>query len=118
MNWSTAREHVAGGRLVAIALTSEDRMPDFKDVPTFKELGYPDLVMTTWYAISGPPGLPADIADRLNKAVVASLDDERVKRQLALEGAKARPMSPAETTTYIKGQVDQWRPAVEKLRER
>lgn len=118
MNWSTAREHVAGGKLVAIALTSDERMSDYKNVPTFKELGYPDLVMTTWYAVSGPPGLPAEIVEKLNKAVIASLEDERVKRQLALEGARPLALSPAQTAAYIKGQYDQWRPAVEKLREK
>jgi tripartite-type tricarboxylate transporter receptor subunit TctC len=116
MNWSTAREHVASGALVPIAVTSESRLADRMDVPTFRELGYPDLVMTTWYAISGPPGLPAEIVSRLNAAVVASLDDARVKRQLELEAAVPRAMSPAGVTAFIKGQYDQWRPVTQKLR--
>jgi tripartite-type tricarboxylate transporter receptor subunit TctC len=116
MNWSTAREHVASGALVPIAVTSESRLADRMDVPTFRELGYPDLVMTTWYAISGPPGLPAEIVARLNAAVVASLDDARVRRQLDLEAAVPRAMSPADVTSFIKGQYDQWRPVTQKLR--
>ncbi len=118
MNWSTAREHVASGALIPIAVTSENRLPERPDVPTFRELGYKDLVMTTWYAISGPPGIPADIVTRLNKAVIASLDDPRVKRQLALEAAEPRAMSPAEVSAFIKGQYDQWEPVAHKLRDK
>jgi tripartite-type tricarboxylate transporter receptor subunit TctC len=116
MNWSTAREHVASGALVPIAVTSENRLADRMDVPTFRELGYANLVMTTWYAISGPPGMPADIIARLNGAVVASLDDARVRRQLELEAAVPRAMSPAQVTAFIKGQYDQWRPVTQTLR--
>ncbi len=116
MNWSTAREHVASGALIPIAFTSENRLAERMDVPTFRELGYPDLVMTTWYAISGPPGMPAEIVSKLNAAVIKSLDDARVKRQLELEAAVGRPMSPPEVAAFIRGQYDQWRPVTQKLR--
>lgn len=118
MNWSTAREHVAKGSLIPIAVTSEKRLPDLPDTPTFRELGYSDLVMTTWYAVSGPPGLPKDVVTKLNAAVIEALDDPRVKRQLQLEGAEPRAMRPDEVAAYIKGQYDQWRPVTERLREK
>ncbi len=47
------------GTLQAVAVTSAQRLPDYPDVPTFNELGFPSLVSSTWYALAGPPGLPA-----------------------------------------------------------
>ena len=48
-----------GGTLRAIAHTDKARLPDFPDIPTFKELGY-DMVATLWFALSGPANLPKD----------------------------------------------------------
>ena len=72
--------------------------------------------MTTWYAISGPPGLSKEIVAKLNAAVVSSLDDSRVKQQLQLEGAEPRPMTSAEVGQFIQAQYNQWQPVAEKLR--
>ena len=50
-------------------MTSPERMPDQPELPTFKELGYPQLVGTTWFSLSGPPKLPAEIVEKLNAEV-------------------------------------------------
>jgi tripartite-type tricarboxylate transporter receptor subunit TctC len=118
MNWSTAREHVANGSLVPIAVTSSSRLAELKDVPTFRELGYPDLVMTTWYALSGPAGMPQDVVARLNEAVRQSLESPRVKRQLEIEAAEPRALSPAETASFIQSQYDQWKPVTDSLKSK
>jgi tripartite-type tricarboxylate transporter receptor subunit TctC len=44
-------------------------MPEFPDLPTFKELGKPELVGTTWFALSGPLEMPKDIVNKINRAV-------------------------------------------------
>ena len=59
---------VRGGTLRALAHTGKARLPDFPDVPTFKELGY-DLVATTWFSISGPADLPKDIIEKVNREI-------------------------------------------------
>ncbi|MDB5508469.1 MAG: extracytoplasmic binding receptor [Hyphomicrobiales bacterium] len=118
MNWSTAREHVANGSLVPIAVTSSSRLAELKDVPTFRELGYPDLVMTTWYSLSGPAGMPQDVVARLNEAVRQSLESPRVKRQLEIEAAEPRALSPAETASFIQSQYDQWKPVTDSLKSK
>jgi tripartite-type tricarboxylate transporter receptor subunit TctC len=52
------------GTLTAVAQTADRRLPDFPDLPTFKEQGFPDLVSTTWFSLSAPAGLPADMCRR------------------------------------------------------
>ena len=44
-------------------------MSEFPDLPTFKELGHAELVGTTWFALSGPLGIPKDIVNKINRAV-------------------------------------------------
>ena len=63
---SSTAQFLRGGQLNGIAVTSPERMPDQPELPTFKELGYPQLVGTTWFSLSGPAKLPAEIAEKLN----------------------------------------------------
>src|SRR5258706_156588 len=56
---SSTAGQLHAGTLIGVAQTGKDRMPDFPTVPTFNELGYPDLIGTTWFSLSGPAGLPA-----------------------------------------------------------
>jgi tripartite-type tricarboxylate transporter receptor subunit TctC len=60
-------------------------VPELPDVPTLVELGYPDLVVTTWYALSGPAGLPRDIVERLNHEVNKAMGLAKVREHLAKE---------------------------------
>ena len=60
---SSSSAFIRAGTLTGIAVTSAERMPDYPDLPTFKELGYSDLVSSTWFSISGPAKLPKAIVD-------------------------------------------------------
>ncbi len=117
MNWSTAREHVSAGALTAIAITSGARIPGFPDLPTFRELGYADLVMATWYGLSAPAGTPADVVAKLNSAAIASLGDARVKRQLELEAAEPKSFTPQEFSDFVAGELKRWGPLAARLRD-
>jgi tripartite-type tricarboxylate transporter receptor subunit TctC len=50
------------------------RIAGFPDLPTLRELGFPDLVATTWFGLSGPAGLPSDIVHKLNESVRSILE--------------------------------------------
>src|SRR5689334_6453946 len=55
---STASGQIRAGRARALAISAPARLPDYPDIPTFAESGYPDLVATVWFSLSGPAGLP------------------------------------------------------------
>ena len=63
LNWTTARQHVQSGALVALGVSSERRMPQLPNLPTLRELGYPDVVTTTWTMLTAPAGVPKTIVD-------------------------------------------------------
>jgi tripartite-type tricarboxylate transporter receptor subunit TctC len=111
---SSTAQFLRGGQLNGVAVTSPDRMPDQPELPTFKELGYPQLVGTTWFSLSGPPKLPAEIVDKLNTEVARIVALPDVQARFRRDGFIAQPMSPAAFTKYVGEEVSRWKPLVEK----
>jgi tripartite-type tricarboxylate transporter receptor subunit TctC len=64
--------------------------------------------------IPGPAGLPADIIDKVNRAVAKSLEQPQVLRQLEQDSVQAKVMSPAETTQFVRSEVQKWVPFVRR----
>ena len=102
-------------KALAIAVSSAERLKDFPDLPTLKELGYPDLVATTWWALSAPAGLPPEIAARVNAAVNASFDQPKVRKNLDQDAVETKAMTSAELTAFVHAEVDKWTPFVRAL---
>ncbi|HZP79514.1 MAG TPA: tripartite tricarboxylate transporter substrate binding protein [Pseudolabrys sp.] len=112
VTWRTALGHIRAGTAVPIAVTSEKRMADYASVPTFKELGYPELVATTWFSVSGPAGMPKEIVDTLNRAFVAALEHPDVRSRLAQEGIDVKAMDAPTFTRFVEEEVVRWAPIV------
>jgi len=112
VTWTTALPHIQAGAVRAIAATSKTRLAAYPDLPTFAELGYPDLVATTWFALSGPPGLPDAVVDRLNRAILAALDLPEVRTRLEQEGIDAERMDPGTFANFVKHENARWLPIV------
>ena len=70
---SSAASYTRGGTLIALASTAEERLAEYPDLPTLKELGYPELVATTWFSISAPARLPYDIAEKVNREMMRTM---------------------------------------------
>jgi tripartite-type tricarboxylate transporter receptor subunit TctC len=115
MTLATTLPHIRSGALRPLAISSAMRVPELPDVPTLVELGYPDLVVTTWYALSGPAGLPRDIVERLNREVNKAMGLPKVREHLAQETVQSRPMTPDEITAFMKSEVDKWVPVVKAM---
>ena len=67
---------------------------------------------TTWFSLSGPPGLPDAVVDRLNHAVLAALDLPEVRARLEQEGIDAERMDPATFANFVKDENAHWLPIV------
>ncbi len=115
MTLATTLQHIRSGALRPLAISSAARVPELPGVPTLVELGYPDLVVTTWYSLSGPAGMPRDIVDRLNREVNRAMEVPKVREHLAQETVQTKPMSPQEMTGFMKSEVDKWVPAVKAM---
>jgi tripartite-type tricarboxylate transporter receptor subunit TctC len=115
MTWSSAVGQVRAGKVIPIAVSSKARVPEFSDVPTLAELGYPDLVANTWYALSGPAGVPDDIVRKLNRAVAQVLELPDVKQRLDQDAVEREPKTPEELTAFVTREVAKWGPIARKF---
>jgi tripartite-type tricarboxylate transporter receptor subunit TctC len=110
MTWTTASGHIQAGTVLPLAVSSNERLADYPNIPTLKELGYPDLVCTTWFSLSGPPGIPAGIVQKLNAAVVKAMQSEAVQKRLKQDEILTEPMDPAQFTKFVADELARWRP--------
>jgi tripartite-type tricarboxylate transporter receptor subunit TctC len=109
---STAAGQIRAGRARALALSAAARLPDYPDIPTFAESGYPDLVATVWFSLSGPANLPSDIVARLNAEVRGALELSEVHERLRHEGIVPNRMDAKEFTAFVVDELRRWGPIV------
>jgi len=76
--YSVVKPHLQSGRLRALAVTGASRLKDLPDVPTVRESGYPNAVLTGWTTIVAAAGTPKPIADKLSKAFGEALKKQEV----------------------------------------
>ena len=88
-------------------------MADYPDLPTFKELGYRDLVSSTWFSISGPAKLPKAIVDRLNREIAAAMAKPEVQARMRRDGLLTEAMSPEAFTAFVAAESARWTPLIQ-----
>jgi tripartite-type tricarboxylate transporter receptor subunit TctC len=115
MTWTSALSQIRAGKVVPIAVTSSARLAEFPDLMTFKEQGYPELTAVSWFALSGPAGLPSDVTERLNQAVAQMLELPAVRKRLDHDAVETRIMSPQEFTAFVAAEIDKWTPIAKRV---
>jgi len=109
---TTAATQIKAGKARALAVSSAKRVPDFPDVPTFAELGYPELTATIWFSLSGPAGMPPEIVNRLNAEVRRALQLPEVRERLRPEGIEPGDLDPRQFTAFLASELKRWAPVV------
>ncbi len=109
---TTTSAAMRSGRVRALALSSNARLPDFPEVPTFRESGHPELVAAVWFSLSAPPGTPVDIVARLNTDVRRILARADVRERLRPEGIETNDLDPKAFTEFVAAEVKRWGPLV------
>jgi tripartite-type tricarboxylate transporter receptor subunit TctC len=94
-------------RLRVLGVTSEERLKAMPDTPTFKEQGV-DLVASNWFGVIAPAGLPADVLEKLNKAVNDALKDPDYRQIVESQGAEVVGGTPEEFTAFVKEETKRW----------
>ena len=108
-----AEPQIKAGKLRALAVLDRTRDKHLPDVPSVVELGYPDLVMSTWFGIAMPHGTPAPIVQRVNAEVNKLLQSPDIVAKLDAMGVDAaKPQSPAEFGTFLKDDAARWKTVV------
>ena len=105
--WSSVIGQLQAGSLRAIAVSTATRQPDFPDVPTFREQGF-DIVASTWFALSGPAGMPREIVARLNHEVYRIMERPDVRLRFAQDAIEFKSMTPEELTRLFEIEIARW----------
>ena len=107
-NSVTARPHVQGGRVKAVAVSAAQRLPYHPDVPTVRETGVVDFDMATWMGYFAPAKTPAPVVARLRAEFdkVAQMPD--VVGRFEKSGATPMRLSVAETEALVKRDIEKW----------
>ena len=103
------------GRVRVLAVTSEQRSAALPDVPTFAELGYPDMTAYFWFGLVATAGTPRPVVDRLNEAVRTAFAAEDVKVRLAADGLAGSPGTPEALSAVIKRDAEVWGKAIKAI---
>ncbi len=103
---NAALPHVRGGRAVALAVSSAKRSSLLPDVPTIAEAGVPGFDYTLWLGLWGPPGMAADVVEKINKDVNRALASPDLADRLTNLGTLPMSMSPAEFTRFVRSEVE------------
>ncbi|HKA74773.1 MAG TPA: tripartite tricarboxylate transporter substrate binding protein [Xanthobacteraceae bacterium] len=106
-NMPSSLQHIKGGKLRALGVTTAKRSDALPDVPTVAET-VPGYEASAWFGVGVPKGTPAEIIDKLNKEVNAALQDEKVKARLADLGGILIPGTPADFGKVIAEETDKW----------
>jgi tripartite-type tricarboxylate transporter receptor subunit TctC len=110
-DWITAgMPHLTANppRMRALAITSEKRSPLLPNVPTFDELGIKGMVMSNWFGIVGPKGLPAPVVAKLNEAVNKALSEPDLKEKITSGGNEVGGGDPSVFAKFIAAESDRW----------
>ncbi len=115
LTFSSVSGQISAGKIVPLAISSAARLPQMPNVPTLVELGYPEMIATTWFALSGPAGLPPAIVMKLNRACVEAMQRPQLRDLAAKQAVEAKAMSPAEVTQFFQSEIDKWQPVIARM---
>jgi tripartite-type tricarboxylate transporter receptor subunit TctC len=108
----TAAPQVANGNARMLAVMSANRAPSFPDVPTMRDLGYPNFLVETWYGIFAPAGTPAPIAAKLSAELNAILQEPEVRAQLERQGMIPVGGPPEHLGKFVQEDLARWQRVV------
>ena len=95
------------GMVRALGITGKNRHPSYPNVPTFEEIGYPDIDVAMWYGISGPPKLPSNIIERWDAALREMLREPEIVSQIDKVGGIPLYLNSADAKKRITKEVEE-----------
>ncbi|OZI29967.1 ABC transporter substrate-binding protein [Bordetella genomosp. 10] len=111
-NLPSSMPSIKAGKLRALAVTGEKRSPELPDVPTMKEAGIDNMVVTAWFGLLAPAGTPAPVIDKLYQAARQGLSSPDIVKKFHELGGEPGGNTPAEFGAFIDQQRTLWEQTV------
>jgi tripartite-type tricarboxylate transporter receptor subunit TctC len=100
--------HIKTGTVVPLVVSSTERISALKDVPTFRELGYPEIGGSIWFWIAGPKNLPAPVVGKLNQEVRRFIASAAIRQMFERDALLSMNADPAALTSFIDSEIKRW----------
>jgi tripartite-type tricarboxylate transporter receptor subunit TctC len=111
---SPVMQHIEAGTIKALAVSNDKRIDVIPDTPTFIEVGLPDVVTSSWFAVAAPSKTPPETLATLSKALKAVVASDGFKESLKKFGLEPFDLSQEEATKFIASELDKWKTLVAK----
>jgi tripartite-type tricarboxylate transporter receptor subunit TctC len=116
VNAASSAGVIKAGQLRALAVMSDQRVPEYADVPTLRELGYAHG-KGLWSALYAPAATPRDVLDTLHKAAVQSLNSEPVQATFKKQMIKPVPDASIDAAqAWNKGETAHWKKVTDEIK--
>ena len=112
-NLPSALPHIKDKRLIAMAVATPERLPELPGVPTFKELGLEPVNRPAFYGIYGPKGMPKELVQKLNAALLKVLQDPAVIKRIEATGSKVIGNTPEQFSQQLKAEFEVYKKVVD-----
>ncbi len=106
---TTTHQYIKDNKLVALGVTTLNRVSEFPDIPTISESGLPGYDATLWIAIIAPAKTPSEIVTRLNAVINNALSQQEMRTRLFDQAIIADPRSPDELRDKIEADLKKWK---------
>ena len=99
---------IRGGKLRALAVTAPERLATLPDVPTTKELGYPDLRAHAWLVLMAPAGTPPPVVAKLSDAAIKAMGTPDMREKLKAQELEAMVLDSKALGEFIRNEAPYW----------
>jgi tripartite-type tricarboxylate transporter receptor subunit TctC len=109
--------NIRGGKVRALAVTGNTRMPKLAGVPTMEQAtGFKDFDVRTWFGLAAPAGVPAAIVTRLNAELRKAVAEPAIHARLEQIGGEVRPSTPQEFRDRVERELAMWTKVVDDIK--
>ena len=113
MNINTGIQNIKAGKLKALAITGTKRSPLLPEVPTLTEAGVKNVDAYSWQAVVAPKGLPPGVREKAHAAIVAALNDPKIREQFTSLGFEMVANTPAQFAAFQQQEYARWKKVIE-----
>jgi tripartite-type tricarboxylate transporter receptor subunit TctC len=116
LNVASSGPMIKAGQIRPVALINPARLPEYPDVPTIAEAGYPGVGTLAWQGLFAPAGTPKDVLDILNKAILQAMEAPQVKETFSKQYFNIVPSkSSDEAKKWLQDEIALWKKITQEV---
>jgi len=108
---ATVQELLKAGKLKALAVTSNDRLPSYPQVTTVAEI-IPGYAYSSWYGLFGPANMPAKLQEYFSNSALQALNTDALKKRFISEGLVPMNLDQHSFEVFVKDEIQRWKKVV------